>query len=101
VTTVTVADDGSTVRLHRGQSLTVVLDPTGLFSWHLPTVTGAGLRQVNASGGYPDQQPARATFLATQSGTATLQAIDDTACLHATPACLPPQRQWRVTVTVD
>lgn len=98
--TVTLADDGSTVLLHRGQSLAVVLEPTGMFSWHVPTVTGAGLLQESASGGYPDQQPARATFVATQSGTATLQAVDDTACLHATPACLPPQRQWQIKVIV-
>jgi hypothetical protein len=96
----TAADDHATVRLHVGQSVTVMLAPDGLFQWHVPTVSGIAVRQVSDSGGYPGQEPARATFLAQAGGEATLQAVDDTACLHAQPGCKPPQRQWQVTVTV-
>ena len=69
-----------------------------MFSWHVPAAEGAAVRRVTASGGYPAQQPARALFLAVQPGSATLSTVDDTACLHAHPACLPPPREWRVTV---
>lgn len=96
----TVADDGSTVRLARGQSVTVSLAARGLFSWHVPTARDSAVRQVDAGGGYPTDQPARATFVAVARGTATLTATNDTACRHAQPACLPPQQQWRVTLLV-
>lgn len=96
----TVADNGATVRLARGQSLTVALAAQGMFSWHIPIATGPALRPVHGSGGYPTGQPARATFLAVESGTATLTAMNDTACLHAPMPCLPAQREWRVTVLI-
>jgi len=66
----------------------------------VPTATGAAVRRVSASGGYPGQQPARAAFLAVRPGGAILATINDTACLHAQPACLPAQQEWRVTVIV-
>jgi hypothetical protein len=98
--TLAMADNGAAVRLHVGQQVAVALASEGLFSWHVPTAVGAAVRRVSASGGYPGQQPARAAFLAVQSGSATLTAIDDTACLHAKPACEPAQQEWRVTVIV-
>jgi hypothetical protein len=96
----TVADNGTTVRLVRGRSLTVELAAQGMFSWHVPITTGTALRLVNGSGGYPTEQPARATFVATEPGTAVLTATDDTACLQADPECLPLQQQWHVSVVV-
>jgi hypothetical protein len=96
----TVADNGATVRLARGQSVTTNLVAQGMFSWHVPAATGSAVRQMNNSGGYPTSQPAQATFLAVNPGTATLTAMNDTACLHAHPPCLPPQQQWQVTVLV-
>ena len=98
--TLTTADNGATVRLHVGQQVAAALASAGLFSWHVPATLGPAVRRVSASGGYPGQQPARAAFLAVQSGSATLTAISDTACLHAQPACEPPQQEWRVTVIV-
>lgn len=98
--TLTMADNGAVVRLHADQQVAVALAPEGVFSWHVPAAAGAAVRRVSTSGGYPGQQPARAAFLAVRSGSATLTAIDDTACLHAQPACEPPQREWRVTVIV-
>ncbi len=96
----TVADDGATVRLERGQSVTTTLVAQGMFSWHVPAVTGSAARRIDSGGGYATNQPARATFLAVNPGTATLTATNDTACLHARPACLPPQQQWQVTLLV-
>jgi hypothetical protein len=98
--TLTTADNGAAVRLHIGQQVAVALASEGLFSWHVPTAVGAAVRRRSASGGYPGQQPARAAFLAVQSGSATLTAIDDIACLHAQPACEPAQQEWRATVIV-
>lgn len=96
----TTADNGAAVRLRPGQRVTVALAAQGLFSWHVPAAAGAAVRKTSASGGYPGRRPARAQFLALRPGTAILTSIDDTACLHARPACLPPQQAWRVTVIV-
>lgn len=98
--TLTAADNGAVVRLHTGQQVAVALKSEGIFSWHVPTAAGAAVRSVSAGGGYPGQQAARAAFLAVRPGGAMLTAIDDTACLHARPACEPAQQEWRVTVTV-
>jgi hypothetical protein len=98
--TLATADNGAAVRLRVGQQVAVTLASEGLFSWHVPTAVGAAVRRVSASGGYPGQEPARAAFLAVQAGRAMLTAIDDTACLHAQPACEPAQQEWRVTVIV-
>jgi hypothetical protein len=95
----TALSNGTTVRLFRGQSVSVVLRGTAL-SWHVPAATGKAVRRTSASGGYPGHQPARATFLATWPGRAVLSSIDDIACLHARPACAVAQRSWRVVVFV-
>jgi hypothetical protein len=98
--TLTTAGSGGTVRLRTGQRVSVVLVAQGLFSWHVPAATGAAVARTSASGGYPGRRPARAVFLAVRPGTATLTAIDDTACLHTQPACLPAQQVWHVTIIV-
>ena len=98
--TLTVADDGAVVRLRTGQQVAVTLTPGTFFSWHVPAAAAAAVRRVSASGGYPGQQPARAAFLAVRSGEAMLTTINDTACLHAQPACEPAQQEWRVTIIV-
>jgi hypothetical protein len=98
--TLTVADNGAVVRLRTGQQVAVTLTAGSFFSWHVPAAAGAAVRRVSASGGYPSQQPAQAAFLAVQPGKAMLSTISDTACLHAQPACEPPQQEWRVTIMV-
>lgn len=95
----TAASNGTTVRLFRGQSVSVMLRGTAL-SWHVPAATGRAVRRTSASGGYPGHQPARATFLATWPGRAVLSSVNDTACLHARPSCAIAQRSWRVVVLV-
>ena len=95
----TAVSNGATVRLFRGQSVSVVLGDTAL-SWHVPIATGRSVRRTGASGGYPGHQPARATFVATWPGRAVLSSFDDIACLHTRPACAIAQRAWRVVVFV-
>jgi hypothetical protein len=96
----TTADNGTTVRLHPHQTVTVILAAHGMFSWHIPTATGTSATLVNAQGGYPAGRPAQATFVAVRPGNTLLTATDDTACRHAQPACLPPQQSWQATVIV-
>jgi hypothetical protein len=95
------ADNGVTVRLSPGQTVTVVLPSHGMLSWHIPAATGTAARRTSAAGGYPSRLPARATFVATRRGSTTLRAVSDAACLHAQPACAVPQQTWHVTVTVS
>jgi hypothetical protein len=95
----TVTSNGTVVRLSTGQSVTVVLRRSAL-SWHVPAVTGAAVRRTSASGGYPGNAPAQATFQAVRPGHAILSAADDAACLHSQPACMMPQQLWRVEVIV-
>jgi len=95
----TAASNGTTVRLFRGQSVSVMLRGTAL-SWHVPAAAGSAVRRTSASGGYPGRQPARATFRATWPGRAILSSVNDTACLHTRPACAVAQRSWRVIVFV-
>jgi hypothetical protein len=96
----TAADNGVTVRLTTGQSITVTLVPAPPFSWHLPAATGSILHRTDASGGYPARRPARATFRAVRPGRAVLSAIDDAQCLHAQHACMLSQRSWHVVIIV-
>jgi hypothetical protein len=97
----TVADNGVTVRLRPGQRVQVVLASQANFGWRVPGVVGTAVRKTAGSGGFPSSQPARATFLAVLPGKATLVTMDDFACLHVHPACLPAQELWRVTVVVN
>lgn len=96
----TAADNGATVPLHPGQRVTVTLAARGMFSWHVPAATSTAVMKISADGGYPGKQPARAAFRAVRPGRATLSATDDTACLHAHPACLLSQQAWQVTIVV-
>lgn len=96
----TAADNGATVRLSAGQSITVTLVPAPPFSWHLPAATGSIIHRTDASGGYPERSPARATFRAIRPGRAVLSGIDDARCLHAPHPCMLPQRSWQVVIIV-
>lgn len=94
------AADRAVVYLRVGQQVTVILAP-GFQAFHQPGATGAALRLVSASGGYPSRRPARAVFRAVAPGTSTLSAVSDTACLHAHPPCMVPQQIWTATVHVS
>jgi hypothetical protein len=98
--TLTRDSNGATVKLRVGQHVTVSLAYDGLFSWYPPKATGTAIRLDRAGGGYPARDAAWAVFTAVRPGIAALSSFDDTACLHATLRCLPPQENWQVTVNV-
>ena len=97
----TEASSGTTVRVRAGQSVHVSL-PGGAFGGYTQPASSSPsiARRTAASGGYPTDQPAQATFLAVRPGTADLTAATDYTCLHSNPPCLPPQRQWLVHLVV-
>jgi hypothetical protein len=69
-------------------------------AWELPTANGEAVQRIEASGGYPSREPARATFLAVADGTATIVSRTDYHCLNAHPPCAIAQRIWLVQVIV-
>jgi hypothetical protein len=97
VTFVTDDDSGSTVVLHVGQQLDVVLSQG---TWDSPTSSGTSVRRLSYDGGYPTARPAHARFGATAAGNADVTAQSDAACFHTEPRCLMPTRQWLVHVQV-
>jgi len=97
--TLTVADNGLTVRLRVGQAVVVLLASGGPM-WDRPTASASALRVGQASGGYPTTMPARATFRAVRRGVSTITSVSDARRLHARPRCEIPQRLWRVVIIV-
>jgi hypothetical protein len=96
----TAADSGSTVTVAIGARIEVRLDPNG-GSYDPPTVdNSATLAEQTHDGGYPANTTAFAQFQALAAGTAQISSQTDLACLHTTPRCLPPQREFRVTIAV-
>lgn len=97
--TVTQGDSGTTVHLHVGQRLRVVLGGHGEL-WHRPASPSPSLHLAAANGGYPSDRPASAVFVAVQTGSASVTSITDHPCLHAQPPCKIVQRIWSVRVLV-
>jgi hypothetical protein len=58
------------------------------------------LRLDDQRGGYPSPTDAIADFTALSHGSARITSQTDLPCLHATPRCLPPQREFIVSVVV-
>ena len=100
IVTLTEADNGATVILRPGQTISVVLGGHSFISWHAPRAAGATLRLISSSGGYPGNKPALARFRAARPGRTAISSVTDAACLHAQPACEIPQQLWQVSVTV-
>ena len=97
----TESSSGTTVRIRAGQSIEVSLPGGANGGYTQPASSSDSIaRRTSARGGYPTNQPAQATFLGVKPGTADLAASTDFACLHSTPQCLPPQRQWLVHLVV-
>jgi hypothetical protein len=82
-----------------GERINVALGREGQ-QWDQPTSDGPAVRRSAASGGYPSDQPARASFLAVSAGQAQLTATTDAACLHTQPRCMIAQRDWSVEIVV-
>jgi hypothetical protein len=97
----TAADSGRTITVVAGTVVNIDLAPdTG--SYDPPSVDHPAVLQETAHhGGYPATSDAVATFAAIADGSATITSLTDLACLHTTPRCLPPQREFRVTLVVD
>lgn len=57
------------------------------------------LHEDNHSGGYPATSAAVADFTVIGLGTAQITSQTDYVCLHTTPPCVPPQREFIVTIT--
>lgn len=94
--TVTEADAGSTIGLRVGDTLVVSLGRD-----YRPTrLSGPALRLRQLSGGFPTGQPLLARYDAAQPGVVDVNTMTDYACLHTTPACGIPQRQWILHVNV-
>lgn len=94
--TVTQDDNGTTVVLLVGQTLVVSLDA----DFRPVTMSGTGLKQLSASGGYPTGNPLTAVYRAVAPGSADLDTVTDYPCLHTTPPCALPQMLWTVHVSV-
>ncbi len=97
----TESDSGQTVRIRVGEDVSVELPGGPSGGYHQPLSSSDIMKRTSASGGYPTDQPARASFVATRVGTAELTSYDDFACLHSDPRCLPAQREWIVHVIVQ
>jgi len=96
-TVVTEQDAGSTFELRVGDTLEVRLPS----EYTTPAAHPAGpLVRVSSTGGYPSGAPLVATFRAQAAGRADVDSSTDAQCLHATPACMIPQRLWTVHVIV-
>lgn len=96
-----LADSGKTIHVDRGAHIVVRLPGGASGGFHRPQSSSDDqVRRTAARGGYPSQHRAVAHFIAAGPGRATLTASDDYTCLHTTPRCLPPQRQWVVHVKV-
>ena len=94
--------NGQSVDLTVGQRLVLTLGP----DWTPPAVTGPPAApttdplQTESSVGFPEPQPAAATFLALRPGTETVTATTDYTCLHTTPMCTLPQQSFNITARV-
>lgn len=96
------SDSGRTVHVDRGDFVRVRLPGGAAGGFHRPRTSDRDiLRRRWADGGYPSDADARAEFRARHRGTADLTAYDDYVCLHSSPPCLPPQREWIVHVVVQ
>jgi hypothetical protein len=94
--TVTEADSGATIGLRVGDILVVSLGQDYRPTRH----SGPALRLSRLSGGFPTGQPLLARYYAAQLGVVDVDTMTDYACLHTTPTCGIPQRQWILHVNV-
>jgi hypothetical protein len=91
---------GHSVHLRIGQSIEVRLPGGSAGGYAQPSASSNVVRRVLTAGGYPTALPVRTRFDAIRPGTAEVTSTTDYACIHTSPACLLPQRDWTVHVTV-
>ncbi|HXQ59770.1 MAG TPA: hypothetical protein VN799_06715 [Acidimicrobiales bacterium] len=92
--TVTQADNGQSVTLHKGDRLDVRLSGPSGFTWTEPVSSDPGVlrRKAGSSG-----KTASASFLAVSAGTVTVTAIDNPNCY---PLCEIASRPFGIDVSV-
>lgn len=91
---VTVANTGASITLHRGDFLNVQLSGTTMYTWTEPTSSNPTLvRRLSGTSG----STASALFAAVAVGRVMVSAVDNPTCY---PACLPPSRLFEVTLTI-
>ncbi len=96
----TASDSGRTITVKVRTRIYVTLQPYGE-SFDPPVVDNPHvLGELAHHGGYPTNTPAVADWHAVARGTGQLSSQSNLACLHTTPACLPPQYEFRVTIVV-
>ncbi len=96
-TVLTESSSGNTVQIKIGRSIYVTLPGGANGGYDQPATSSTSVaRRTSASGGYPTNQPAQATFTGAKPGTADLTSQTDYTCLNSNPRCLPPQKQWLV-----
>lgn len=88
---ITLADDGSTVNLAVGASFVLNLQDGAMWSVNVDDSSVLALQSPT---------PAQGTFVGKAAGTATLQAIGSLPCRQTHPACMTPDRVFRVKVVV-
>ncbi|HYM15315.1 MAG TPA: hypothetical protein VEZ14_07125 [Dehalococcoidia bacterium] len=94
---VTLADDGSVIRLRVGDHLLLDLG-MDTYTWHV-TVSDQSVvsRVVNIA----VVRGAQGVYEAHAAGRATLTAVGDPLCRSATPACGAPSRVFQVEIIVS
>jgi hypothetical protein len=94
-------DNGGRIHVREGDDIVVRLPGGAAGGFHRARSTDRSrVRRTAARGGYPSDHRAVARFTAVGKGRANLTSMNDYRCLHTTPPCLPPQREWVAHVTV-
>ena len=93
--------NGASIKLRVGGSAGLSLTEQWPWFWDRPTSDDQSVvRLTGEAGGFPVDCQYTGTLMALRPGTAHVQAVTDTPCLHVRPPCLPPQLLWRITITV-
>jgi len=94
--TVTLSDDGSTLRLHVGDRFLVSLGDQ--YNWDVSIDDQSVVSRVI---GIAVVRGAQGVYEARTTGQTKLQAVGDLPCRQSRPPCLAPSRLFRLTISVS
>jgi len=94
--TVTLADDGSTITLHVGDSFLLQLGED--YTW-TPIVDDQAI--VSRAKGIAVVRGAQGVYDALKVGKTTLTAVGDPVCRQAKPPCERPSREFKIQIVVQ
>ena len=94
--TLTEADAGRSITVHRGETVVVQLHAMQAYVWSAPRSSNQAV-MVQRSASQSSNGDAGGSFAAIATGTADLSATENPRCY---PQCLPPSRYWSVHITV-